>query len=85
MEPITITTDFLFSVIGGAMAFVTALALALVTFIGKQAINDLRKLEDDFSQLPIEYIRQDMYIRDMEILRKMLGRILDKLDGKVDK
>lgn len=67
------------------MAFVTALALALVTFIGKQAINDLRKLEDDFSQLPIEYIRQDMYIRDMEILRKMLGRILDKLDGKVDK
>lgn len=85
MEPITITTDFLFSLIGGSMAFVTALALALVTFIGKQAINDLRKLEDDFNQLPIEYIRQEMYIRDMDTLRKMLGRILDKLDSKADK
>ena len=85
MEPITITTEFLFSVIAGALAFITSMVLALVTFIGKAAINDLRKLEDDFSHLPIEYIRRDMYIRDMDILRKMLGRILDKLDGKVDK
>lgn len=67
------------------MAFITALALALVTFIGKQAISDLRKLEDDFNQLPIEYVRQEMYIRDMDILRNMLGKILNKLDSKADK
>ena len=67
------------------MAFVTALALALVTWIGKQAIRDLRKLEDEVNELPINYVRQESYNRDIDLLRSMIGKVLDKLDGKADK
>lgn len=85
MESITITSDLLFAIIGSVITFITALALMLVSYIGKEAIKDLRKLEDDFNQLPVKYVRQDGYVRDMEYIKRLIEKVLDKLDDKADK
>lgn len=85
METITITTDVFFSIVGGAVTSITALALALVTWIGKEAIKDLHKLQDDFNELPLNYVRQSAYNRDTDDLKRLIVRVLDKLDKKADK
>lgn len=85
METITITPDFLFSLIGSMITAITAVALTLVVWIGKGVIRDLRKLEDEFNRLPIEYVRQSSYNRDLDDIKRLIGRVLDKLDGKADK
>lgn len=44
--------------------------------------DDIRALERD---LPVHYVRKDDFVDAMRRVEDMLGKIFDKLDGKVDK
>jgi hypothetical protein len=44
--------------------------------------DDIRTLERD---LPVYYVRKDDFVDAMRRVEDMLGKIFDKLDGKVDK
>lgn len=44
--------------------------------------DDIRTLERD---LPVYYVRKDDFVDAMRRVEEMLGKIFDKLDGKVDK
>lgn len=44
--------------------------------------DDIRTLERD---LPVHYVRKDDFVDAMRRVEDMLGKIFDKLDGKVDK
>jgi hypothetical protein len=35
--------------------------------------------------MPLNYVTRDDYRNDIKDVREMLGKIFDKLDGKVDK
>jgi hypothetical protein len=48
----------------------------------KELRADLHRIEVD---LPINYIRRDEFSDGMREIKEMLGKIFDKLDGKVDK
>ena len=43
---------------------------------------DIRLIERD---LPVNYVRKDDFVDAMRRVEDMLGKIFDKLDGKVDK
>jgi hypothetical protein len=44
--------------------------------------DDIRAIERD---LPVNYVRKDDFVDAMRRVEDMLGKIFDKLDGKVDK
>jgi hypothetical protein len=44
--------------------------------------DDIRVLERN---LPVHYVRKDDFVDAMRRVEDMLGKIFDKLDGKVDK
>jgi hypothetical protein len=44
--------------------------------------DDIRALERD---LPVSYVRKDDFAEAVARIEKMLGKIFDKLDAKVDK
>jgi len=48
----------------------------------KELKADLSKLRED---LPRAYVGRDDYRQDMSEIKTMLGKIFDKLDGKLDK
>jgi cell fate (sporulation/competence/biofilm development) regulator YmcA (YheA/YmcA/DUF963 family) len=43
------------------------------------------RLDNDVRQMPMSYVARDDYRTDLKDIRDMLGKIFDKLDGKVDK
>jgi hypothetical protein len=43
------------------------------------------KIEDRLSELPLMYVTRDDYRNDVNDIKKMLDKIFDKLDSKVDK
>lgn len=43
------------------------------------------KIEDRLSELPLMYVTRDDYRNDVNDIKKMLDKIFDKLDNKVDK
>jgi cell fate (sporulation/competence/biofilm development) regulator YmcA (YheA/YmcA/DUF963 family) len=43
------------------------------------------KIEDRLSELPLVYVTRDDYRNDVNDIKKMLDKIFDKLDNKVDK
>ena len=61
----------------------------VIAWIARSAIRDLRELErahaEHMRTLPIEYVRNEPYRRDMDELKSMLGKVLDKLEQKADK
>ena len=48
----------------------------------KELKSDLAKLRED---LPRTYVARDDYRADMREIKDMLGKIFDRLDGKVDR
>ena len=48
----------------------------------KELKSDLGKLRED---LPRTYVLKEDYRRDIYEIKEMLGKIFDKLDGKVDR
>lgn len=45
----------------------------------------IRTLDKDVRNMPLTYVTQAHYQRDIEEIKGMLGKIFDKLDEKADK
>ena len=45
----------------------------------------IRTLDKEVRQMPLTYVTQSTYQRDIDDIKNMLGRIFDKLDEKADK
>lgn len=65
------------------------IAVAIAGFFGGWTLNRIYqaidRLDADVRQMPTQYVARDDYRSDMADIKLMLGRIFDKLDGKVDK
>jgi hypothetical protein len=65
------------------------IAVAVAGFFGGWTLNRIYqaidRLDADVRQMPTQYVARDDYRTDMADIKLMLGRIFDKLDGKVDK
>lgn len=62
-----------------------SLAGAMGGWILNNIYRSLERLDTDVRALPINYVTRDDYRADMRDVKDMLGKIFDKLDGKVDK
>ena len=65
------------------------IAVAVSGFLGGWTLNRIYqaidRLDNDVRQMPMSYVARDDYRTDLKDIRDMLGKIFDKLDGKVDK
>jgi hypothetical protein len=65
------------------------IAVAVAGFLGGWTLNRIYqaidRLDSDVRQMPMSYVARDDYRTDLKDIRDMLGKIFDKLDGKVDK
>jgi len=65
------------------------IAVAAAGFFGGWVLNNiyssLERLDTDVRAMPLNYVTRDDYRSDMRDIKDMLGKIFDKLDGKVDK
>jgi predicted RNA-binding protein with EMAP domain len=63
--------------------------IGLAAFFGGWTLNRIYqaidRLDTDVRAVPLKYVNKDDYKSDMKDVKEMLHRILDKLDGKVDK
>jgi hypothetical protein len=64
----------LFNIIVGIAAFFGGWTLNRITRM-------LDRMDDDIRDLPHDYVSKEAY----KVIKGMLGKIFDKLDGKVDK
>jgi hypothetical protein len=64
-------------------------AVAIAGFFGGWTLNRIYqaidRLDGDVRNMPLNYVTRDDYRNDIKDVREMLGKIFDKLDGKVDK
>ena len=65
------------------------IAVAVAGFFGGWTLNRIYqaidRLDGDVRNMPLNYVTRDDYRNDIKDVREMLGKIFDKLDGKVDK
>jgi hypothetical protein len=65
------------------------IVVGIASFFGGWVLNNITKaidrLDNDVRKLPTTYVSKDEYHRDIAEVKNMLGKIFDKLDGKVDK
>jgi len=65
------------------------IAVAVAGFFGGWTLNRIYqaidRLDGDVRSMPLNYVTRDDYRNDIKDVREMLGKIFDKLDGKVDK
>ena len=65
------------------------IAVAMAGFFGGWTLNriyqTIDRLDSDVRNMPLNYVTRDDYRNDMRDIKDMLGKIFDKLDGKVDK
>ena len=65
------------------------IVVGLAAFFGGWTLNNisrtLERLDTDVRSLPHLYVSKDDYKDDLDDIKKMLGKIFDKLDEKVDK
>lgn len=62
-----------------------ALAGALGGWILNNIYRSIERLDADVRAMPLNYVTRDDYRSDMRDIKDMLGKIFDRLDGKVDK
>ncbi len=69
--------------------FLINLGFGLAGAFGGWILNSISrsiiKIEDRLSELPLMYVTRDDYRNDVNDIKKMLDKIFDKLDNKVDK
>jgi hypothetical protein len=70
--------QMLFNIVVGIAAFFGGYTLNRITKM-------LDRMDDDIRELPHVYADKDTYKSDITEIKGMLGKIFDKLDGKVDK
>lgn len=68
----------LFNIIVGIAAFFGGWTLNRITRM-------LDRMDEDIRDLPHDYVSKEAYKTDINDIKGMLGKIFDKLDGKVDK
>ncbi|CAB4141386.1 hypothetical protein UFOVP687_17 [uncultured Caudovirales phage] len=68
----------LFNIIVGIAAFFGGWTLNRITKM-------LDRMDEDIRDLPHDYVSKEAYKTDIADIKGMLGKIFDKLDGKVDK
>ena len=65
------------------------IAIMIAGFFGGWTLNNITKaierLDKDVRQMPQQYVAKDDYRQALERIESMVGKIFDKLDGKVDK
>lgn len=65
------------------------LAITVATFFGGWTLariySAIDRLDKDVRELPHIYVAKDDYRNDLKDIKTQLGKILDKLDDKVDK
>ena len=63
--------------------------LGVAAFLGGWTVNNLtrsiERLDKDIRSMPLTYVTQSTYQRDIDDIKSMLGKIFDKLDEKMDK
>lgn len=68
---------------------IAGLVMASIGWFAREIWYATKELRDDLSklraELPLVYIQKDDYRNDIRELKEMLGKIFDKMDGKVDK
>ncbi len=65
------------------------IVLGVAAFLGGWTVNNLtrsiERLDKDIRNMPLTYVTQTTYQRDIDDIKSMLGKIFDKLDEKMDK
>jgi len=65
------------------------LVVGVAAFFGGWTLNNitrmLNRIDDDIRELPMTYVSREDYRSDINEIKGMLGKIFDKLEGKVDK
>ena len=65
------------------------IVLGVAAFLGGWTVNNLtrsiERLDKDIRGMPLTYVTQTTYQRDIDDIKSMLGKIFDKLDEKMDK
>ena len=65
------------------------IVLGVAAFLGGWTVNNLtrsiERLDKDIRSMPLTYVTQTTYQRDIHDIKSMLGKIFDKLDEKMDK
>jgi hypothetical protein len=67
-----------FNIVVGVAAFFGGWSLNQIT-------RSIERLDKDVRNMPLNYVTQTTYQRDIDDIKNMLGKIFDKLDEKVDK
>ncbi len=70
--------QILFNILIGVAAFFGGWSLNQIT-------RSIERLDTDVRNMPLTYVTQTTYQRDIDDIKNMLGKIFDKLDEKVDK
>jgi hypothetical protein len=68
----------LFNIVVGVAAFFGGWSLNQIT-------RSIERLDKDVRNMPLNYVTQTTYQRDIDDIKNMLGKIFDKLDEKADK
>lgn len=68
----------LFNIVVGVAAFFGGWSLNQIT-------RSIERLDKDVRNMPLNYVTQTTYQRDIDDIKNMLGKIFDKLDEKMDK
>lgn len=68
----------LFNIVVGVAAFFGGWSLNQIT-------RSIERLDKDVRNMPLTYVTQTTYQRDIDDIKNMLGKIFDKLDEKMDK
>lgn len=65
--------------------FVIVIAGFLAAFVVNKTTKDITRMEEDMKNFSRGYISKDDYRSDIAEIKRLLGKIFDKLDQKVDK
>jgi hypothetical protein len=68
----------LFNIVVGVAAFFGGWSLNQIT-------RSIERLDKDVRNMPLTYVTQTTYQRDIDDIKNMLSKIFDKLDEKADK
>ena len=68
----------LFNIVVGVAAFFGGWSLNQIT-------RSIERLDKDVLNMPLNYVTQTTYQRDIDDIKNMLSKIFDKLDEKADK
>jgi hypothetical protein len=68
----------LFNIVVGVAAFFGGWSLNQIT-------RSIERLDKDVRNMPLTYVTQTTYQRDIDDIKNMLSKIFDKLENKADK